>query len=46
MAKLTLRLPDDIHRRVQELAEQDDRSLNSELIALLREAINARSQRP
>ena len=40
--RLLLRLPGDLHQEISDLAEQDVRSLNAEIIVLLREAINAR----
>ncbi|MFG1913048.1 Arc family DNA-binding protein [Kribbella sp. NPDC048928] len=42
MASLTLRLPDDLHATVKEHANADERSLNKELVVLLREAVTAR----
>jgi hypothetical protein len=36
--RLTLRLPADLHAALQALAKRDDRSLNREIVALLREA--------
>lgn len=42
--RLTLRLPEDIHEEISRLAEEDYRSLHSEIIVLLKEAIAARKQ--
>ena len=39
MAKITIRVPADLHRRVVELARRDRRSLNSEIIVLLEAAV-------
>jgi hypothetical protein len=36
--KLTLRLPEALHRRLVELARRDRRSLNGELVVLLERA--------
>lgn len=36
MKQLNLRLPDEIHAALSAMAEDDDRSLNSEVIALIR----------
>ena len=40
--RITLRLPADVHAAVAQLADQDVRSLNAEILVLLREAIIAR----
>ncbi len=40
--RLLLRLPAELHQEVTDLAEQDLRSLNAEILVLLREAIEAR----
>ena len=37
--RLTLRLPPDLHAALQELARRDDRSLNRQIVALLRQAV-------
>ena len=37
-AKLTLRLPEPLHRRLVALARRDRRSLNGELVVLLERA--------
>lgn len=42
--KITIRIPPDLHESLIRLAEQDTRSLNGEIIALLREAIVNRKQ--
>ncbi len=42
--RITFRLPEDVHDAVQKLASQDVRSLNGELLVLLREALQARKQ--
>jgi hypothetical protein len=45
--QLRLRLPADLHDYLKRSAAKDDRSINSETIALLKEARNAReSQHP
>ncbi|WP_131745850.1 Arc family DNA-binding protein [Frankia sp. Cppng1_Ct_nod] len=43
MKNLNVRLPDDLHARLVEAAKEDTRSLNSEIIHLLREALERRS---
>ena len=40
--RITLRLPADVHTAVSEMADIDLRSLNAEIVILLREAIEAR----
>jgi len=40
--RLLLRLPVELHQELTDLAEQDLRSLNAEILVLLREAIAAR----
>lgn len=40
--KLTIRIPQDIHEKLTQLAQQDTRSLNAEIIVLLKEAIERR----
>lgn len=40
--KITIRIPPDLHAQLVKLSAQDIRSLNSEIIALLREAIERR----
>lgn len=39
MVKITLRLPDWLHKSLQELADNEERSLNGQIVHLLREAI-------
>lgn len=43
--RISLRLPNDIHERVAALAKRDERSLNRELIHLLRVAVEAEERR-
>lgn len=45
MKQINLRLPDPLHAAVVEAATQDDRSLNKEILCLVREALAARSAR-
>ncbi len=40
--KITIRIPTDVHALLIRLAAQDTRSLNGEIITLLREAIAKR----
>ena len=42
--RITLRLPEEVHAAIAELARQDVRSLNAEILVLLREAVAARLQ--
>lgn len=42
--KLTLRLPKDLHDRLIRAANEDTRSLNGEVIALLRAALAQRDR--
>jgi predicted HicB family RNase H-like nuclease len=37
--KFTLRLPEDMHASVSQMADEDDRSLHSMVLRILREAI-------
>jgi predicted HicB family RNase H-like nuclease len=39
MIGLMLRLPDDLHKALKELAQKDNRSLNSEMIHILKQYI-------
>jgi hypothetical protein len=39
MARITLRIPDELHDSVRALAEQQDRSLNEQLVNLLRGSV-------
>ena len=40
--RLLLRLPAELHQELTDLADQDLRSVNAEILVLLREAIAAR----
>ena len=42
MKEMTLRLPDDVHADLMRAASEDDRSLNKEVIAILREVLATR----
>jgi len=42
--KTQLRLPGDLHEAIKRLAEQELRSLNAQIITLLREAMAARAR--
>lgn len=42
--RITLRLPAELHADIEELAQEDLRSLNAEIVVLLREAVAARKQ--
>jgi len=45
MKQLNVRLPDELHAQVKTIAAADNRSINSELIVLLTEAIKERERR-
>lgn len=38
--KFTLRLPEDMHAALNQMADEQDRSLHNMIIVILREAIN------
>lgn len=38
-ARITLRIPKDVHKAVQASAKKNDRSTNGEIVALLRAAL-------
>jgi hypothetical protein len=40
--KFTLRLPEDLHAALSEMAEDDARSLHSMVLVILRDAVNRR----
>ena len=42
MVKLTIRIPPDVHEQLVSAAAADERSLNGEILWLLRKAIEAR----
>ncbi len=42
--KTGLRLPDELYERIKQLAEKDLRSVNAQMVTLLREAIEARER--
>ena len=42
--RFSLRLPADLHAELEALAEQDTRSLNGEIVYLLRQAVTARKR--
>lgn len=41
-----VRLPDDLHADLKTAATEDDRSLNGEIVWLLRQALTARRSNP
>lgn len=41
--RMTLRLPEDLHRQIEELSVEESRSLNGEIVHLLRQAIQKQS---
>jgi len=45
MKQLNVRLPDEIHAALSAMAEDDDRSLNNEVIALIRNEQEHRAKR-
>lgn len=44
MKNVNIRFPDDLHERIKAESEADDRSLNAEVLALLKEALRAREK--
>jgi predicted transcriptional regulator len=42
--RITLRLPDDLHQQLVELAKLDDRSLNAEIVRAVRHYLSMRQQ--
>jgi hypothetical protein len=40
--KVTIRIPDALHQALVEAAKQDERSLNAEIVVLLRAALVSR----
>lgn len=44
--KLTIRIPSGLHSDLVALAKDDARSLNAEIVVLLKEAIERRSKKP
>lgn len=40
--KLTIRIPTDLHEQIIQLSKDDSRSLNAEILVLLREAVRSR----
>jgi hypothetical protein len=42
MEQVTVRMPADLHAQLVQASEEDDRSLNSEIIALLKQALARR----
>jgi hypothetical protein len=45
MKQINLRLPDDLHAQIVAAAAQDDRSMNKEILCLVREALAERTRR-
>lgn len=43
MKHINLRLPDDLHERLKELAEQDRRSINNQLVVLIEQELDRRN---
>lgn len=42
--RITLRLPEDLHQAISELAKRDLRSLNAEIVTLLRLALEEKKR--
>lgn len=42
--KITVRMPSDLHEKLAQLAQTDTRSLNAEILVLLREAVEQRER--
>jgi plasmid stability protein len=45
MARITLRLPDELHRRLRVAAREAGRSLNEEIVTILTERLDGESER-
>ncbi|MCY9783654.1 Arc family DNA-binding protein [Nocardiopsis sp. EMB25] len=41
MKQVSLRLPDELHTALKDLAEQEDRSLHSQILRILRQATDS-----
>ncbi|MFI6575930.1 FitA-like ribbon-helix-helix domain-containing protein [Nocardiopsis sp. NPDC050513] len=41
MKQISLRLPDELHAALKDLAEQEDRSLHAQIIRILRQATDS-----
>ncbi|MEU9830763.1 Arc family DNA-binding protein [Streptosporangium sp. NPDC048047] len=46
MKQITLRLPDDFHARLKELAEHEHRSLHAQVLHILQQAVPPSAGRP
>ena len=46
MKQITLRLPDDLHARLKELAEQEHRSLHAQVLHIVEQAVPATPGHP
>ncbi|MFF0775163.1 Arc family DNA-binding protein [Nonomuraea wenchangensis] len=46
MKQITLRLPDDLHARLKELAQQEHRSLHAQVLYIVEQAVPAPSSQP
>ncbi|MBG0816535.1 Arc family DNA-binding protein [Planomonospora sp. ID82291] len=46
MKQITLRLPDDLHARLKELAEHEYRSLHAQVLHIVQQAVPAPPDRP
>jgi hypothetical protein len=45
MVNFTFRIPDDLYAKLKALAESDDRSVNAELLHLVRRAVEKHEHR-
>lgn len=46
LRKVTFRLPEDLYQTIQQTAQAETRPTNSQVVVLLREALNAREHKP
>jgi hypothetical protein len=46
MVNFTFRISDDLYAKLKDLAATDDRSINSELLYLVRRAVDESERRP
>lgn len=45
MERITLRLPDEVHAAIAEIAKGEDRSLNAQIVRILKDYINERKNK-
>lgn len=45
VARITLRIPDDVYRELVKVSEENDRSVNSEIVRAIKEHIYGRGEK-